>query len=269
MSRRDGPDVDLNRVVSHKVSGLAENVTTADVKALFHPRFKSLLDVYLPMNLNKRAHRGFAFVRFRNKVDAAAAMEEFQGYKLKGEPITISICKQNSFFTLDTGYITNEALDNLPERASNFQPGMPDAHYETLRYQNRDLSRQATLKVGNLGEEEGHITDAMLRERFEPYGELASVYRPYNKGVFPMKPRSMAFVRFVDPEAADEAMDANHMEWLNGRQMHISLAVSHELFSQNESRDMSSAMDSIPWPREPTESTTLPAARPVLPWGYN
>lgn len=189
------------------------------------------------MNLRSRSHRGFAFVRFRWKKDALSALEDKDGFELKGSPLKIMMAVQNSFFTQDTGYITNELLDNLPERGTDFEPGMPDSHFETLRYQSRDDSDAITLKVSNLGHD-GEITDQVLQDTFCVFGELLNAYRPFDKGVYPMKPRDSAFVRFLHKADGHEAMKALEQTWLMGRQIHITVPRVVENFSQNESRKM-------------------------------
>jgi len=230
------PDIDLQRCTSLKVSGLAEEVDTEDLKELF-ATYETLMDVYIPMNLRTRHHRGFAFIRFRWKDEADACMLSFSGHNLKGSELKIDYAVQNSFFTQDTGYITNEALDSLPERGSDFEPGMPDAHFETLRYLNRDLSDQITIRVGNLGHGD-EVNEAVLRDTFEEFGELASVYRPFDKGFSPIRLRDFAFVRFIRKSDGETAAKEMHLKWLMGRELHINIPKIVENFSQNESRQL-------------------------------
>lgn len=67
---------DLNTI---RVTNLSENTTEADLQELFH-RFGRISRVYLAKNKETMQSRGFAFVTFVNKSDAARAMEALQGY---------------------------------------------------------------------------------------------------------------------------------------------------------------------------------------------
>jgi RNA recognition motif-containing protein len=236
---RFGPDVDTTRLTSLKATNLAPEVDTADVERIF-AKYPSFVTVYMPINLHTRAHRGFAFVRLQARSDAERAIEELDGIvDLKGQIMKVSMCIQNSFFTQDTGYITNEALDTLPERTNQFVPGMPESHFETLHYQNRDLSNQYTLRVGNLNE---HVTNKHLEDTFAQFGELASIHRPFDKGIYPIKPRNFAFVRFVNPDDGKQAFQTMNYARLEGCEMHITIPHSVQIFSQNESRDLPPAI---------------------------
>lgn len=70
--RRD----DLNTL---RVTNLSENTTEADLQELF-ARFGRISRVYLAKDKETFQSRGFAFVSFVNKEDAAQAMEELQGF---------------------------------------------------------------------------------------------------------------------------------------------------------------------------------------------
>lgn len=70
--RRD----DLNTI---RVTNISENTTEADLQDLFKP-FGRISRVYLAKDKETLQSRGFAFVSFVNKDDAAQAMEKLQGY---------------------------------------------------------------------------------------------------------------------------------------------------------------------------------------------
>lgn len=70
--RRD----DLNTI---RVTNISENTTEADLQELFQ-RFGRISRVYLAKDKETLVSRGFAFVSFVNKDDAARAMEALQGY---------------------------------------------------------------------------------------------------------------------------------------------------------------------------------------------
>jgi RNA recognition motif-containing protein len=243
MARKDAPDL-VERMIRLKVTGLHEDVTTESLRIHMQSKiFFSMGDLYLPMNLHKRAHRGFAFLRFVERDEAERCVQEMDNTILMGQPIQVFFHKQNSMFTMDTGYITNEELDTIPERASDFEPGMPDAHHDTLKYNARDLSNQVTLKVSNL---EDDVTEKELGDLFSQYGELASVYRPFDKGLFPIKPRPCAFVRFMNKRDALEAKDRLNLTLIRKSEMQIELAKVKEWWNQNESRELHSVMEESP-----------------------
>jgi translation initiation factor 3 subunit G len=67
---------DLNTL---RVTNLSENTTEADLQELFQ-RYGRISRVYLAKDKETMISRGFAFVSFVNKDDAAAAMEELNGH---------------------------------------------------------------------------------------------------------------------------------------------------------------------------------------------
>ena len=67
---------DLNTI---RVTNISENTTEADLQELFKP-FGRISRVYLAKDKETLVSRGFAFVSFVNKEDAARAMERLQGY---------------------------------------------------------------------------------------------------------------------------------------------------------------------------------------------
>jgi len=67
---------DLNTI---RVTNLSENTTEADLQELFQ-RYGRISRVYLAKDKETMQSRGFAFVSFVSKDDAAKAMEELQGY---------------------------------------------------------------------------------------------------------------------------------------------------------------------------------------------
>mmetsp|Transcript_50802 Transcript_50802/g.146593 ORF Transcript_50802/g.146593 Transcript_50802/m.146593 type:complete len:314 (-) Transcript_50802:40-981(-) len=67
---------DLNTI---RVTNISENTTEADLQDLFKP-FGRISRVYLAKDKETLQSRGFAFVSFVNKDDAARAMEKLQGH---------------------------------------------------------------------------------------------------------------------------------------------------------------------------------------------
>jgi len=67
---------DVNTI---RVTNISENTTEADLQDLFKP-FGRISRVYLAKDKETLQSRGFAFVSFVNKQDAARAMEKLQGF---------------------------------------------------------------------------------------------------------------------------------------------------------------------------------------------
>jgi len=67
---------DLNTI---RVTNISENTTEADLQDLFQP-FGRISRVYLAKDKETMMSRGFAFVSFVHKEDAAKAMEKLQGF---------------------------------------------------------------------------------------------------------------------------------------------------------------------------------------------
>ena len=67
---------DLNTI---RVTNISENTTESDLQDLFNP-FGRISRVYLAKDKETLQSRGFAFVSFVNKDDAARAMEKLQGF---------------------------------------------------------------------------------------------------------------------------------------------------------------------------------------------
>lgn len=86
--RRD----DLNTL---RVTNLSENTTEADLQELFQ-RYGRISRVYLAKDKETMQSRGFAFVSFVNKDDAARAMEELQGFGYDHLILKIEFARPNN-----------------------------------------------------------------------------------------------------------------------------------------------------------------------------
>jgi translation initiation factor 3 subunit G len=62
-----------------RVTNISENTTEADLQELFQ-RFGRISRVYLAKDKETMVSRGFAFVSFVHKEEAAVAMEKLQGF---------------------------------------------------------------------------------------------------------------------------------------------------------------------------------------------
>eukprot|EP00455_Lapot_gusevi_P041635 TRINITY_DN4852_c0_g4_i1.p2 TRINITY_DN4852_c0_g4~~TRINITY_DN4852_c0_g4_i1.p2 ORF type:complete len:135 (-),score=54.36 TRINITY_DN4852_c0_g4_i1:92-457(-) len=74
------------------VGGLAEDVTEANLTAVFQP-FGDITTVQIPIDPNSKKHRGFGFVTFESDDDAREAMENLNDAELYGRVLKINIAK--------------------------------------------------------------------------------------------------------------------------------------------------------------------------------
>ncbi|KAL2622339.1 hypothetical protein R1flu_002544 [Riccia fluitans] len=71
------------------VGGLEENVTEGVLHAAFIP-FGDVKDVSMPLDQATQKHRGFGFVTYLEKEDAAAAMDNMHNAELYGRVLTVN-----------------------------------------------------------------------------------------------------------------------------------------------------------------------------------
>jgi len=77
------------------VGGLEESVTEATLKAAFIP-FGELTDVNLPMDASSGKHKGFAFVQYDDKEDAAEAIDNMHNAELFGRVLRVNLAKPDA-----------------------------------------------------------------------------------------------------------------------------------------------------------------------------
>eukprot|EP00250_Pteridium_aquilinum_P016410 c23091_g2_i1 orf=171-695(+) len=85
MSQATGP----NPKTTLYVGGLEENVTEPVLHAAFIP-FGDIKDVTTPLDQSTQKHRGFGFVTYLEKDDAAAAMDNMHNAELYGRVLTVN-----------------------------------------------------------------------------------------------------------------------------------------------------------------------------------
>ena len=74
------------------VGGLAEEVEEAVLHAAFLP-FGPLETVQIPLDQKTQKNRGFGFVQFEDREDAAAALDNMDNAELFGRVLTVNIAK--------------------------------------------------------------------------------------------------------------------------------------------------------------------------------
>ncbi|CAI5474761.1 unnamed protein product [Closterium sp. Yama58-4] len=74
------------------VGGLEENVTESILHAAFIP-FGDIKDINIPIDQTTQKHRGFGFLTYMEKEDAAAAMDNMHNGELYGRVLTVNIAQ--------------------------------------------------------------------------------------------------------------------------------------------------------------------------------
>ena len=77
------------------VGGLEESVSLDVLRAAFVP-FGELVDVNLPTDPSGQKHRGFAFVQYETKEDAADAIDNMDNAELYGRVLKVNIAKPDA-----------------------------------------------------------------------------------------------------------------------------------------------------------------------------
>jgi RNA recognition motif-containing protein len=230
-------------MITLRVDGIGK-LNERRIKEAFS-QFGNVGDCYIPMDLHTKGPRDFAFVRFRYREEAQAAVNGMHGGTIDGNKVTVEDSTQKHVFSQDTGYITNEALDSIPPKAEDFDSSMPDSHYNSLMLSKRDMDSCVTIRVRNLSLD---TTEDELYEIFAMYGEIFDVKRAFNKGKMPLLPLEHAFVKMPNRKEAAAAIAAVEGVWLNGNQLHCEESKQLSYFSQNENRELPSALEEDPDP---------------------
>lgn len=74
------------------VGGLGDEVTQDMVRAAFIP-FGELIEINMPLDYSSQKHKGFAFVEFEEKEDAASAIENMNDAEIYGKTIRVNLAK--------------------------------------------------------------------------------------------------------------------------------------------------------------------------------
>merc|ERR1712035_124917 len=99
MSR--GPP-DIAGMVSLKVDNLSYRTSTETLRRKFE-RYGEIGDAYVPRDRNTGDSRGFGFVRFYDKRDAADAVKGMDGYELDGRDLRVDYARHERPNTMSRG----------------------------------------------------------------------------------------------------------------------------------------------------------------------
>ena len=126
------PDTSQERMFGLRLENVDLNVPTQVLIDEFS-KFGEIGNFFRPICNHTMLPTRFCFVRYVNRKSAETAKERMQGKKMGENNIRIKDSRQNSFFTNDTGFITNEALDTPQLKVKHFDASLPKNHYATKR----------------------------------------------------------------------------------------------------------------------------------------
>lgn len=229
MARKQAPK-DVEKLFSLRLSNLTDETRNEPIVAKFS-QYGPIGDFYRPKILAKSKPSRFAFVRYVNKDDADRALENLNGTEIDGCTIKVEHAEQHSFFTLDTGFITNSLLDTPFRNTDEFDSSMPSEHYELKRVEAiKDVDVVFGVKVEDIDID---ISPEQLHELFRRIGEISSIYYPVDFKTH--KRRGFAFVRYLRKRDAERAIELLHNVNIGkGRSISVSAEVIQTYFSQNE-----------------------------------
>mmetsp|Transcript_2710 Transcript_2710/g.4203 ORF Transcript_2710/g.4203 Transcript_2710/m.4203 type:complete len:232 (-) Transcript_2710:123-818(-) len=222
----------MPQLVSLRIGNIPEDMNTQSIYDDF-AAFGKIGDFYRPSNLQRGKPSRFAFVRYFSKEDADNASMAMHGKRYGENVITVHDANmQNSYFTQDTGFITNQLFDTPKVAETDFDSTMPPAHYPTKRKEElKQLDVQYTLRIDDLPPE---ISKEQLEEIFSEFGEVCSIYYPMD--LKRRQPRGFAFVRYGHEATAELAAQNMHDTNLGcGRNIQVSMINSKTYWKQDES----------------------------------
>ena len=229
------PDTRLEKMAGLRVENVSYEVDLEELRTVF-AQYGEIGAIYRPTYTSRHIFTKYVFVRYLDPGCAELAMEALQNKRFgKDEmPIHIKEAKQVSFFTNDTGYITNEALDTFEVKDKFFDSSLPSNHYQVKHEEALKAADEVyTLRIDDL---HATITPENLRDIFRQYGEVASIYYPYD--LRNRKYRGFAFVRFLQQRDAETAWQDLHDVNLGlpgGRCIQIRPSLPATYMSMNES----------------------------------
>lgn len=84
--------------------------------------------------MSRHEPSSFAFIRYEDEHCTWQAIEEYDGNYLWDTRLSVQEAnKQNSYFTQDTGFITNEEFDVPRPPPPDFDATLPENHYYLKR----------------------------------------------------------------------------------------------------------------------------------------
>ncbi|KAJ8908238.1 hypothetical protein NDN08_008329 [Rhodosorus marinus] len=90
--RRGSAPPDISKLHSLLVLNITFKTTPRELSPLFE-RYGEVADIYIPRNRRTNVSRGFAFVRYKQKEEAEAAIEKLDGKVVDGREIGVQFAK--------------------------------------------------------------------------------------------------------------------------------------------------------------------------------
>lgn len=139
------------------VGGLDESVTESVLHAAFLP-FGDLKDVNIPMDHSTGKHRGFGFVEFEDKEDAAAAVDNMHNGELFGRTLRVNFAQPARIKGGDKGWASQpvwaDADNYIDELAAQEELEALDRE-QRKRRQQEEVARAAAGAGAGAGAAEG------------------------------------------------------------------------------------------------------------------
>lgn len=114
------------------VGSLNYETTRTELESLFS-EVGHVLDVFIPNDRDTGRPRGFAFVQFEDKEAAAAAIQKFDGYELRGRSLQVNEAQERPSRSRT---FTNSGS---PGRNQGFKQSKPKGSRKNLRSKIRSL----------------------------------------------------------------------------------------------------------------------------------
>lgn len=150
-----GPPRGLETMISLKVDNLTFRTTPDDLLPIFE-RYGRVGDIYIPRDRYSKESRGFAFVRYFDRLDAEDAMDRLDGFKVDGREIRVQVARyarpRDSIFYAGRSRLSSYQSNSHRKRrrSDSFSPSRHrhrsrSRSYYKSRYKNRSkYSRSRT-----------------------------------------------------------------------------------------------------------------------------
>ena len=193
------------------VRNLTFTVTEDSLRAKFAP-FGKIVEINVPMNASYNRPRGFGFVQYERKEDAALAMASLNGTDFDSRTIAVDWAVQKSLYEkLEEKESENAGEKHRREGHENVEESHENVHEEESnenvedsneneKEEMADSEESSTVFIRNLSFETG---EEALRERLADFGpiEYCKIVRVKETGAS----KGTAFARFKHARSAKEA----------------------------------------------------------------
>ena len=134
-----GPPRELEAMVSLKVDNLTFRTTPDDLLPIFE-RYGRVGDIYIPRDRYSKESRGFAFVRYFDRLDAEDAMDRLDGFKVDGREIRVQVAR----YARPREPVYSPSRSRLHSYHDNFRRRRRSLSYSPRRYRRSSRSRTPT-----------------------------------------------------------------------------------------------------------------------------